>query len=428
MKAAVEILRLKAVVELIKLNISPSLADKLVFAAEQGNFVLIQTLLEQAVATDSTAFGVGRSVSDFLAAVDVIAKNMSRAITDNAVARELISVGLQKLPTETTAVADLFSASANKSPSDDAHITDNQQFTYGRALFSELYATDDLDGAASLLDDQEIQFLKNVTNVASASDSLSYRMDFVRLFTETPLVSELLAKQLSRNLSDTTAPVDTLAVGYGASKAENAFLSDALSRLVAFSRSFSDQSVVTEALSRTLSRSVGDSSTAVDALARTTGKQLTDTAAAEENIARTVDKSTADDVGTTETLLRQFGATRADTGLITDARTQSYGKALADSLTFSDTLVPAIVFERSFQNTASVTDDVDGLASILDDQEISFVKTNNNTLFVAETDVLEMGKVFKETASFADAGSLTNQGYCDLSYFASDYVGAVRTF
>lgn len=405
-----------------------AVADFIISAAAVGDFMLIVNAFDGTEFVDVALLNLFKNVTEDTLVAETATFAVVKALVDQGTITDFAQLSFARPVVDSFSASDLVRRETGKRFLETATASESHVFVTTKALFDALNVTDDVDGEASILDDQEIQFFKNVTHAASASDSLSLRMDFVRLFTETPLVSELLAKQLSRNLSDIAAPVDTLAVGYGASKTENAFLSDVLSRFVAYSRSFSDQAVSTEALSKTLSRSVGDSSTAVDALARTAGKQITDTAAAQENAVRTVGKSTTDGVGTTETLLRQFGATRADTGLITDAHTRSYSKVLADSLTFSDTLVPTIEFERSFQNTAGVTDDVDGLASILDDQEISFVKTNNNTLFVAETNVLEMGKVFEETASFADAGSLTNQGYCDLSYFASDYVGAVRTF
>lgn len=405
-----------------------AVADFIISSAAVGNFMPIAWLYDDAEFLDAAILNLFKNVAEDTLVAETATFAVVKGLVDQGAITDLAQLSLTRSVFDQFAVSDVMRPELGKVFLENSTVSEDHSFAITKALLDALYVTDDIDGEASILDDQEIQFFKNVTHVASASDSLSLQMNFVRLFTETPAVSEALFRQLGRNLSDTAVPVDTLAVGYGASKTENAFLSDALSRLVAFSRAFSDQPVVAEAVSKTLSRSVGDSSTAVDALARAAGKQITDTAAAQENAARAVGKITTDGIETTEILLRQFGATRADTGFITDAHRRSHSKVLADSLFFSDTLVPAIVFERSFQNTANVTDDVDGLASILDDQEISFVKTNNNTLFVAETDVLEMGKVFEETASFADAGSLTSQGYCDLSYFASDYVGAVRTF
>ena len=145
-------------------------------------------------------------------------------------------------------------------------------------------------------------------------------------------------------------------------------------------------------------------------------------------IIRDASKNTLEIIGVGETYSGHFETTRADTGLVADALANSFSKSFADSIVLNEALVATTVYERILQNTANVTDDVDGLASILDDQELSFAKTTNNTLFVSETDVLGVGKVLEETTSFADAGSLVNQGYCDLSYFDSDYVGAIRTF
>jgi len=44
-----------------------------------------------------------------------------------------------------------------------------------------------------------------------------------------------------------------------------------------------------------------------------------------------------------------------------------------------------------------------------------------------DSTVLRMGKVFANTASVADSGSLRSQGYSAFSFFAEDYVGSSRT-
>ena len=186
--------------------------------------------------------------------------------------------------------------------------------------------------------------------------------------------------------------------------------SDSLSIQASFVRLFSESSAVSEAFFQNV------------------GKQFSEATALQDDIIRDASKNTSEIIGVGETYSGHFETTRADTGLVADALVNSFSKTFADSIVLNDDLGASIVYERDFYNTANVTDDVDGLASILDDQEISFVKTNNNTLFVAETDVLGVGKVLEETTSFADAGSLVSQGYCDLSYFDSDYVGAIRTF
>lgn len=405
-----------------------TIVDYITAAAVIGDFMPIAWLYDDAQAVDQAVLNLFKSITDDAFVAETATLAVVKSLVDQGVITDLAQLSVARPASDQFSASDLILVEPTKGFFEGFSFADTHRFDTTKALFDALNITDDVDGEASILDDQEIQFFKHTSDAAAVSDSLVRQLNFVRFFSETPAVSEVLARSFSKSLSDTAVPADVLAKTYQAPKADSLILSDTFSRLVAFSRAFTEQPVLADALSKSLTRAVADVSSATDTLTRAVVKQLNDAAVAQENAARSVGKITTDGIETTEILLRQFGATRADTGFITDAHRRSHSKVLADSLLFSDTLVPSIVFERSFQNTANVTDDVDGLASILDDQEISFVKTNNNTLFVAETNVLEMGKVFKETASFADAGSLTNQGYCDLSYFASDYVGAVRTF
>ena len=165
-----------------------------------------------------------------------------------------------------------------------------------------------------------------------------------------------------------------------------------------------------------------------------------------------------------------------------DAVTLAPGKGLSDTARFSDSLTRG--FSKSLFNTMGVTDDIDGQASIKDDETMQFVKVLNeqtgssdqfsrvvaftrkfadsaaatdaairncgkplaDPIFISDRSVLTTTKPFAEamsvTENFAkapnkvasdamgvtDSGSLRSQGYVDFSYFAEDYVGDSRTF
>ena len=405
-----------------------AIVDYVSAATAVGNFMPVAWLYDEAQAVDVALLNLFKNVTEDALVAETATFAVIKALVDQGTITDFAQLSFARPVVDSFSASDLMRRETAKRFFETATASESSVFVTAKALFDALNVTDDVDGEASILDDQEIQFFKNVTQVASASDSLSLQMDFVRFFTETPVVSELLAKQLSRSLSDAAAPVDTLALGYGASKLENTFLSDTFSRVVSFSRVFSDQPVLADALSKSLERSLTDSFAALDALTRVVVKQLTDPTVAQDTLTKGTGKTTADAVGADEILLRQFGAARTDTAVPTDLYASSLARFLTDAVAFSDTVVPSVQFQRAFQDASNATDDVDGLASILDDQEILFEKTNNNTLFVAESDVLSTGKVLGDAASFADAGSLRSQGFADFTYFAEDYVGASRTF
>lgn len=433
MKAVVEILRLEAVVELLKLNISQSLAEQLVFAAEQGNFIQFQSLLEQAVAADSTALGVGRSISDILAAVDTITKNIGTGITDSAVARELISTGLGKSASDTAATSDAIAVYPNKSPTDTAHMTDEEQLSIVKALFSELYATDDLDGAASLLDDQEMQFVKASSDAAYVADTLFRFVIFTRQFAENSFASDEQALLLGKNVND------------------DLDVSEVFSFVLAYVRALEDNGYAQDAITaRTFDKALAHTGVASDDFFRAVAyvREFYNSAAAADTFSSTVSKPLSDALSVSDAI---------EVLLIVNI-------LLAETVSFSDTHQSA--YTKSLADILSVTDDIDGEASVLDDQEMQFVKQQTDSAIMSDviefiisvvrsfqetpsvadalakatarsqsdnalagdTAIVAPGKGLQNTASTSDAGSLRSQGYCDLSYFAGDYVGATRTF
>ena len=123
------------------------------------------------------------------------------------------------------------------------------------------------------------------------------------------------------------------------------------------------------------------------------------------------------------------------------------GKGLNETPALTDA-INARALTKALANSVDATDDVDGAASILDDQEMQFVKNTTNIATITEViaiattfnrafadsfgvtdgDVLDFGKRPSDTTSMTDAGSLRSQGYCDFTYFQEAYVGASRTF
>ena len=75
------------------------------------------------------------------------------------------------------------------------------------------------------------------------------------------------------------------------------------------------------------------------------------------------------------------------------------------------------------------TDDADGEASVLDDQEMSFFKVTSNSAAIGDSDTLSFTKSATDSAAFTDSGSVISQGYVDThTYFLEDYVGLSASF
>ena len=216
-------------------------------------------------------------------------------------------------------------------------------------------------------------------------------------------------------------------------------------------------------------------------------KTLTNDAAAAENATRAFNKAATDGVSLSDAdaITKQFNRPVADTAFVTDPISKLFSTGFADGISaaedaasleagkgLSETPAAAdqintFAFDKGVNeapvvadqvNTFAITklltdlvdatDDIDGTATTLDDQEVQFTKVTTNTATLADLltlqvaytrtfldasgvtddDVLNFGKRPFDTTSFTDAGSLRSQGYCDFTYFVEDYVGASRTF
>lgn len=178
------------------------------------------------------------------------------------------------------------------------------------------------------------------------------------------------------------------------------------------------------------------------------GKPLGDATAITDVLVKNFPRSFADSFSVAEDAASLgLGKIFSETPSMTDVLRPSVGKGLSETPALTDAIT-ARALTKALANSVDATDDVDGEASILDDQEMQFVKNTTNvaaltdviliaTTFnrafsdsfgVTDGDVLNFGKRPSDTTSMTDAGSLRSQGYCDFTYFQEAYVGASRTF
>ena len=137
-----------------------------------------------------------------------------------------------------------------------------------------------------------------------------------------------------------------------------------------------------------------------------------------------------------------FASLRADTVAVGDVLVSVliFIRSFADSVSVSDTLVSVLTFVRSFADTTTIADTTSKFISPAyfetvtpSDAKAIFTAKDiadyaNNTVSVVDVYNLSSNKGLLESLSLSDSGTLISQGYCDITYFAEDYVGESRTF
>jgi hypothetical protein len=144
---------------------------------------------------------------------------------------------------------------------------------------------------------------------------------------------------------------------------------------------------------------------------------LADALFREMSLAKSDSVSLADTLQTLLIFVRTF----TETISLSDAVTRSFDLGKSESVVTSETL--AFTFSKYLSDSFALNDlsDVNGTT-------ISFADFTNNVVSSSDLVLLLSGKSIQDTVSSSDSGYLFSQSYCDLTYFAEDYVGEYRTF
>lgn len=145
---------------------------------------------------------------------------------------------------------------------------------------------------------------------------------------------------------------------------------------------------------------------------------------------------------------------------LADATTASVTKVLSNSVSITETFVATLIFIRNFSDAvtvsevyaATITKALLDFASVSDaaahtlTKSLSsgvamndsfdagdgavfvFTKDVSNIVFTDDSRVLSTDKLIGDMIEPVDTGMLTVQNYCDITYFAADYVGVSQTF
>lgn len=117
-----------------------------------------------------------------------------------------------------------------------------------------------------------------------------------------------------------------------------------------------------------------------------------------------------------------FSTQRAETVEAQDARSLLVERPENELIVISE------ADTREFTKLATDGVGMNDQAEAQDGIALGFATSISNVAFVADSDDILVGKNLSDSPSVDDDGSLFNQGYCDVTYFAEEYVGDSRTF
>tara|TARA_R110000796_G_scaffold239297_1_gene359951 strand:- start:741 stop:1613 length:873 start_codon:yes stop_codon:yes gene_type:complete len=179
-------------------------------AAEDATLAFFKVLADNGFTTDQHVLDFFKSLSDDANVLDTPAKTFGTGFSDGTTITEEAFLGLDKTTADAYSVADQlndkgFGKGASEVPTAADEVN---TFALTKALFDQATVTDDLDGEATTQDDQEMQFAKVTTQIASAIDVIAIATAYTRTFSDNYGVTDSNILTPGKRPSDTLSMTD----------------------------------------------------------------------------------------------------------------------------------------------------------------------------------------------------------------------------
>jgi len=307
-----------AVADIDVLHFYKSLAD-IATTSDTHRYDLVKPLIDGSATADAHAYDFHKEAGEHIAdIVDTDYLHFHKALTE---APSLVDA--------------IDTITFFKNTQDAAGFTDGETLAFAKFLFDNVNATDDVDGAASILDDQEMQYHKNTTNLAAVTD------DFFRMVAYT------------REYNDAASFTDDDTLNVGKNSADSTYISDI--ETLASGKYSVDSSVFTDSNTFSFNKPLLDNTLFTDIDILAVGKNTSETVSGitDDETFATV-KALADNPLFTETHNFNFGKLLSDTPVMGDVLAIQMLTASTDILNTSDLISVAV--NRQILDTASLTD------------------------------------------------------------------------
>ena len=242
-------------------------------------------------------------------------------------------------------------------------------------------------------------------------------------FPEEVFVTDATFRIVGKTLTDTFEQTDYITSKSSDLAKHDAFsVPDFIIRTLEFIRRFTDTTTPVEALSYTFARPLANTFTTADTKSFALERPVSSSFSNTDFTTTHLTKNTFDSVSATTTITQIIFKGLADSFSHSDSSTWSVSKGLANTVVASDAYNKVI--GRVINDGFAMNDSAD----LADGITYQSVKHITNLAFVADSSTRAWDANKSDSVNLGSSGSLTSQSYCDLSYFAEDYVGESRTF
>jgi hypothetical protein len=277
------------------------------------------------------------------------------------------------------------------------------------------------------------------TDSVALPDFVIRTLEYIRRFTDTIDFAHQVSFTFSRPLADNFALSDSAAKGFTKPLSSSFSLSDTAPTFL-YQLAYTHSVSLQETFRTVFSKALVDSAGTADATQFNLGKHSADVFYVPDSISRDTSKALFDSFTHTDLVAKDAGKSLVDSFPLSDFAFRDTFKVFSDDFSHSDSLSRVVdkgVFDSLVLSDFSsriigrvINDGVamNDSADLADNITYQAVKYINNLVFVADTSTRAWDTNKADSVSLVSSGILSSQNYCDLSYFAEDYVGISRTF
>jgi len=238
-------------------------------AVDVATRAFTKALQDTAHLEDTTSLLSSKSAFDVASVTDVFARSIGygRPFLDTATVQEITAVGLQRPLGNSLSITDeILTYISGKGYSETPVATDAiNSLAITKLFLDAVTATDDLDGTATPLDDQEIQFIKVRIDAATFSDFVALALSRVRAFAENLAFTDDNFFNFGKRPSDTATPSDDQEIQFTKVRTDVATFSDFVVLVQSRARAFAENLAFTDDNFFNFGARLSDTTSATDA-------------------------------------------------------------------------------------------------------------------------------------------------------------------
>ena len=373
---------------------------------------------DAAVVVDSVAVSLDKLRADDFAPVDSHTFALAKPLSHVAYATDSLTRAVAKQLADSYGVSAAATLQVAKAAFDAYGFSDHSVFSVDKLVTDGVGMNDSFDTG----DGSVYSFTKHISNVAFVNEQL--RRDVAKSLTDSVVAGSLAALSVTKApFTDAAQVADTIAAVTQLSKADAAAVMDSVAVLAA--KLLVDAYTLADVMSHALVKAASDTVLTSESTAFATTKLVPmDYAPLADAAALAIDTPRSDAVAATDFIYVVLVLIRSFADSVSTADSQTFGTALGKSETILVASATVYAVDKALADGVGMND----LADVGDGVTFDFTQAVANVAFMADNSARHTQPSKAETVAMADSGSLVIQDYCDLTYFAEDYVGIARSF